>query len=154
MKYNVIFLDVDGVLNTELAEDFTFHELHMGEGKLNVKCILNLKKIIKQSNKNTRIVLSSSWRTDEWRINKLKYYLNLYGIDAYNIIIDTTPRIGNRTKDISTWLERNGEKVDKWVAIDDYSLDLDFAVRTDPKYGLTNENADFVLNIISDSIVT
>ena len=151
MKYNIIFLDVDGVLNCEHPSDgdFTFHELHKGEGLLNSNCILRLKHILETVD-NSKIVLSSTWRTYSWRIEKLKFYFNKFGIKDPNIIIDITPRIGTRTKDISTWLDNNRDIVNRYVAIDDYLLELDSSVRTEPRIGLSNKDAANAIRLLSE----
>lgn len=150
MKYNIIFLDVDGVLNSEhpMEGDFSFYEIHMGSGELNRFCILRLKRIL-DNVENSKIVLSSSWRTDSWRVNKLKQFLSNYGIEQ-NRFIDITPRIGTRTKDIQTWLDDNKDIVERYVAIDDFLLDLDNSVRTEARIGMTDDNVDKCIRILTE----
>ena len=102
---NIIFLDVDGVLNTTSGKDFCFHEMHVGEGQLNSDCLYRLKRIIDKI-ADCQIVLSTSWRTSEWRIGKLKHYLGTHGIDP-DIVIGKTTRLGSsRTEQILTWVEK------------------------------------------------
>lgn len=144
--FSILFLDIDGVLNTDTLNDFKFHELHKGEGKLNSNCLKKLKYLI-ETIPNLRIVLSSSWRISEWSTSKLSYYFNIYGIDP-SIIIDKTPRLQSRSIEISNWLDNNKLITQKWIAIDDCHLSLDSFLKIDPNVGLTDENVNKIIEIL------
>jgi HAD domain in Swiss Army Knife RNA repair proteins len=63
--YKVIFLDIDGVINIK------------GEGEFNTRCMDNLLTLIDDE---TRIVISSSWRTNDRMKNLLTWvYITVYG---------------------------------------------------------------------------
>ena len=151
---NIIFLDIDGVLNstsgTNLTEKFGFDD----------KLIANLKFII-DSVPDTKIVISSSWRALEydeihiseeipWRTvlaDKLGFF---YYTD---IIIDDTPihmtdDKNRRGNEIREWLDKNKVKlkVSQFVILDDTSCDIaevfpNNLIKTDANVGLTIQNA-------------
>jgi len=140
---NIIFLDIDGVLNHS----------HFGKDE-NDKygfaddCIQNLKKILAKV-PNTKIVISSAWKhftmqgnvdqeTHDWQqtlCNKLDV--------SRDIIIGSTPNIdnGNRADEIAEWLKQNKVKVGLGT----------FAVLDDECTAL---NAAFPNNVVDCSIST
>lgn len=131
----IIFLDIDGVLNT--LETFKQNMIlynQTGQRQLEIDefRIEYLKKIIEAT--NAKIVLSSSWRVffkkEEGKIiptNKkgldLLNLLNKYNIEIYDI----TPFDENRYRqnEIDAYLNKN--VVSSFIIIDDESYDL-------PKY--------------------
>ena len=175
---NIIFLDVDGVLNTTKSNelmwyhkiysydkykinkmdsngniiqifdnDLIFNKPFVGEGVLNIACILRLKHIIDNVD-NLRIVMSSYWRLSPWKMSSLKYYLKMYGINP-DIIIDCTPRMTfSRATEILYWVEHNNH-IKNWIAIDDMYLNLEknHYVQTDPDIGLTDENVEEIIKM-------
>lgn len=123
----ILFLDVDGVLNTTKSTTF----LSLSKPKLRL-----LEKIVKET--GCYIVLSSTWRKDNEAYMKLVRTL-LYR----NIIIhDITPTLWkDRGYEIEAWLNDNPH-VEKYAILDDDSDMLDTQLRhffqTDPEYGLTD----------------
>lgn len=124
----VIFLDVDGVLNSaytwnqSVYEDGTFLE----EDKIKI-----LREIYKSD--NCLIVLSSSWRkyftkegnevVPQGRMGKLlSAYLNKYGMFIY----DMTPKFGSREDEIVGWLVSHRGEIDSFLILDD-SISNDFS---------------------------
>ena len=138
---NVIFLDIDGVLNgynfwnllgwdiiskfksdrlkgwyRELTEPFGVHE----------RKVKRLAKIV-HNTMNTKVVISSSWRSG-LQSNNLsdseKRLLDLF--DKYDIeIYDYTPILPSRKREneIMAWLFRNPQ-VNKFIILDDENFDL------------------------------
>lgn len=125
---NIIFLDIDGVLNhghfgKDENDKFGFAD----------DCIQNLKKILAKV-PNTKIVISSAWKhftmqgavdqeTHDWQqalCNKLDV--------SRDIIIGSTPNIdnGNRADEIAEWLKQNKVKVGlgAFAALDDECMAL------------------------------
>ena len=117
----VIFLDFDGVLNSQ-----RYFKINGCEGlALDPACMLRLQELVAAT--DARIVLSTSWR-EHWEketsecdgigleINRLfqKYNLHIY---------DKTPFSGiDREKDVEIWLDRNSG-VTAFVVLDDRFLD-------------------------------
>ena len=154
----VIFLDVDGVLNSEHSHSIDKNDNWM-ENEVSDNHIQWLKKIVDET--GAKIVLSSSWRhyhpkatgsntiTDPL-FKVLDRKLREAGLE----IIDITPDLRGKMRglEIDAWLNSNAE-VDKYVIIDD---DIDFTdlqkpyfVNTTFKYGLTEVLAIKAINILN-----
>lgn len=125
----VIFLDIDGVLNTEryVIEQYKKtgkpHSTHHSE--FDPICMENLKDFIKQT--DAYIVISSSWRLGNHKTDKgwktLINRFNTYGL--LDRIIGCTPCLDDQYKDmccrgheIQKWLDDN-KNIDNFVIIDD-----------------------------------
>ena len=108
----VIFLDVDGVLNSDEYIARTIKEKTLGIfADVDTDKIRLLQQAIQATGAN--IVLSTSWRYSK-RIGSLKELLGLYGIYT-----DSTPCINQeRGTEIRTWLNEHPE-VEDYVILDD-----------------------------------
>lgn len=129
-KRNILFLDVDGVLNNENMyyakrgrdENFlVFNKEYFLRESLEV-----LKEIVDEY--NFLVVLSSSWRyhwedkADRLTI-ALKQALDEYGIEIYGITGNASKEVlkDRRGEEIKDWcIEYNG-KIDKIIILDDDS---------------------------------
>lgn len=112
----VIFLDVDGVLNSdEYFEKTKGLNLQGIYQDIDVEKIKLLKKAVDET--GAKVVLTSSWRYTKNAI-KLKELLK-----EYEIFVDTTPFIENkRGLEIKKWLLDN-QNVDDFVILDDEIFD-------------------------------
>lgn len=108
----VIFLDVDGVLNSdEYFNSIKDKKINTIENQIDI----NKVKLLKQAVNTTgaKLVLSSSWRYTK-NANNLKALLLNYGM-----IVDSTPFLNNeRGKEIKKWLEEH-KNVEDYVILDD-----------------------------------
>lgn len=115
----IIFLDVDGVLNSlELVylrdADSGNHPLHDIDDR-NVK-FLNL--VVQES--GAKIVISSSWRK-LYRLEEIAAMLKEKGLVGDDVVIDRTiSGSGYRGEEIQEWLDRHPE-VSHYVILDDDS---------------------------------
>jgi len=116
-KINIIFLDIDGVLNNIFS---------MMAGPLIIfdpATINRLKQIINFT--NAKIVLSTAWRLNPYLKKILINELQKKGINK-ELIIGQTPDLSiiNKSRDyeILFWVQLNKNKIKKWVAIDDLDL--------------------------------
>ena len=114
---NVIFLDVDGVLNSMAY----LKGKDIGE-EIDMRAVERLAEIYKEC--DCLIVLSSSWR--ELRGSKTKESHSMYRylencLGQYGMeIVDVTPVImSNRPEEIAAWLKENGSLVKNFVSLDD-----------------------------------
>lgn len=143
MKNNIIFLDVDGVLNGysvlstlgwNIACIFNFKEWYRkktdpsGIHKNKVKI---LSKIVSKS--NAKVVMTSTWRDGYWKTpynemtDREKQLVDL--LEEYNIeVIDITghSKDNKRGKEILYWLSHNLDKVNNYVILDDESSTLSY----------------------------
>ena len=119
-KNVIIFLDVDGVLNSS-----AYFEANKGKGRIEINDF-HLKMLAKIYHTcDAKIVLSSSWRELDdpsdihvyWMYEYLVNELARYGME----IIDKTPYVeNNRPLEIKTWLDNHVDKDDiRFVSLDD-----------------------------------
>lgn len=112
----VIFLDVDGVLNSdEYFNKIKDVKIEGIEREIDVEKIKLLKKAIEKT--GAEIVLTSSWR----HTRNAQYLKEL--LLNYNIYADSTPFIQNkRGLEIKQWLLEHSE-VENFVILDDEVFD-------------------------------
>ena len=149
----ILFLDIDGVLNSDAFADYMLEEDNVdifNEDMLDERAIVQLKKIVVTT--GAEIVLSSSWRWYKDTRDKVHQQLRAKDID----FIDTTPReiniTMNRGMEIKAWLDEHPE-VERFVILDDDDLRIEeylpYHVKTTFKYGLTREKAAEAIQILN-----
>ncbi len=118
----VIFLDIDGVLNSVMYD--AERTVESAYNRIDMSRVALLAKIVK--NTDAKLVFSSTWR-DEWEINPADcgddgLYVNSclreYGLS----LIDKTPTLDysdDRKDEILAWLRDKGQSVTSFVIIDD-----------------------------------
>lgn len=130
---NIIFLDVDGVLNSlAYFEQLGIGGKQSGYNDINDYNLQMLSKLYHEV--NAKIVLSSTWRylDNPKEIDTYPMYEYLISeLDRYNIeIIDKTPVIGgDRPLEIKTWATEH--KCGTFVSLDD-----DFHIEEYNKYNI------------------
>lgn len=155
MKDPIIFLDFDGVLNTEqyqarLAVDGKPNK--DAWGSLFDPCsVENLLKIIEST--GAEIVISSSWRYLH-RLGSLRMMWKIRELPGE--ILDILPcgaSYISRGEEIECWLNQHGQS--KYVIIDDlndfYPTQLDRYVETNPILGITEADATRAIEILNSS---
>lgn len=154
----VVFLDIDGVLNSNFWNENHQREISDGtlidESKIKILC-----KLIKDT--NAQIILHSGWKY--WfdaelkplrkEAENLKTLLEKEGLKVSGVTPDHATEEIRKTKkfslvkaeEILAWLKKH-EEIDRWVVLDD--LDLHNAeiakhqVKTDQTIGLTIEDVE------------
>ena len=149
----IIFLDFDGVLNTEY-----YQALLQFQGKsrqdehgayFDPRAVRQLKRIIEAT--GAEIVVESSWRhlgLEEmqalWRVRNLP-----------GRVIDITPSLGRNAckgEEIAAWLSESDTPDTRYVIIDDEYVVLDsqipYLIWTNPYEGLTEEQANRAISIL------
>lgn len=170
----IIFLDIDGVLNSEeIASHWSkkgvngyggfFNETDIIEDK-DVKwgqsLVNNLKEIVEKT--GASIVISSTWRK-YFTIEKFKQMFALYGWNNAPVIgktKDISKRVGkmsslyeavSRGVEIAEYL--NSNKIAQYVILDDYNDMLpdqqSHMIETDPLIGLQKSDAERAINILN-----
>ena len=141
-KIKVIFLDVDGVLNS----DRTVRKTQGGYTFVDNRQMKNLKHIINMT--GAKVVLSSDWRYNgdylELEAELLKYGIRLYGF---------TPELPSchRGMEIDCWLKEHSE-VGDFVILDDRAdiePNKDHWVQTVMRRGLGVEEAESAIHILN-----
>lgn len=153
-----IFLDIDGVLN---SEDYTRqcyeknggYPMHMNFAPFDPRALNNLMYLVQRLRKmgTPKIILSSTWRLDDVDTTIVKARIAEYGLR----IEDKTPFIhSNRGEEIETFLEEKKDKEDYSVVIlDDDSFDIKekfphCLVLVDRYYGLSMKDVERAIEIL------
>ena len=162
----VIFLDIDGVLNT----GWWYSQMDRNTPKdkygyaFDPNAVANLKTIVDETGAD--IVISSSWKSfglseleEMWQERGLPG--KLIGITPnsvsdemlLNADLDHMELFSIRGMEIKEWLDKHGKKVSHYVIIDDmdnFLLDQKFHfVQTDPEVGITEEDANMAIKILN-----
>lgn len=153
MEQPVVFLDFDGVLNTEQCQA----RLAI-EGKLkkdawgplfDPRAVANLQKIVEAT--DARIVISSSWRYIH-KLGSLRMMWEVRGLPCgiHDVIPHEATYI-SRGEDIDWYLEKHGRL--NYVIIDDvddfFVSKHDHYVETNPIVGITNADAEKAIEILT-----
>jgi hypothetical protein len=155
----VIFLDVDGVLNSEESRKDYNHDESWMWNEVAFSHLKLLKEIVDKT--GAEIILSSSWRlyhplhTGEKRITDPLMNVLIDKMSSLNLSIkDVTPDLCGswRGREIEKWLNDHPQ-VEKYVILDD---DKDFLPEQKPyfinttfKYGLTEELTKKAIEILT-----
>ena len=161
----VIFLDIDGVLNSKFWDNSHSHEI--SEGKLvdldKVKLFADLVK-----RTDSKVILHSGWRM--WFDEDMKPLrheaeflvtaLKNEGVHILGVTPDLTTEEMRRTKkfslvkaqEILTWLKDNSSFT-KWIVIDDLDLHNDeirsHQIQTDAEFGLLEEDVENAVKMLA-----
>jgi hypothetical protein len=147
----VLFLDIDGVLNSERTVEATGGYPHSFDpvaqerfDPIAIKLIQRLLRLTKSV-----VVLSSSWR-NMFTIEEVAEGLGVP-------ILDRTPNFGKvRGDEVQKWLSLYTEKynVTKYAIVDDnsdfHSFQAPYFVKTDPYNGLLFADYDRLFRLLSD----
>jgi len=130
-RMNIIFLDIDGVLNTHnhLVKQVEQDGINSYQAQFNFcpESLTNLKQIVEET--NAKIVVSSTWRIsyrcaydDPYRKFWKAIMKNLTSIGMHKRVIGITPSLKDtriRGEEIKAWMKDHS--VDNFVIIDDDS---------------------------------
>lgn len=157
-----IFLDIDGVMNSNLfyserTQDKRYEEWikdysqHIAWNACNIdpRAVERLNRLTDAT--GAKIVVSSTWRSD----SNLQEVFNLVGIKEP--IHDITPymRSRHRGSEIQEWLDKQTEPY-RYIILDDDSDVLDcqlpYFIQTDwLKWGLSDEDVEQAIHILNDT---
>jgi hypothetical protein len=151
----VIFLDIDGVLNTGnwISTQARIDKVkHSYDYQINwCPMAFGLLKAILDQYENVYIVISSTWRRSNSSINKLKGIF----IDSghWHRIIGITPIMHWREDEINHYRKHTQNDITRFCVIDDDIFDLTYfkdkeLVKCNFRSGLTPDLADKVLEIL------
>ena len=136
-KKKVIFLDVDGVLNS-VAYD---RERNQNDRNIDVSRLMLLKQIVDAT--GAEIVLSSTWRMHWKKNDSVAEETKRVFFSAGLSITDITPFGESRREEIVVWLKKNAD-TERFVIIDDqfggWGELAPFLIKTDGRIGRGLEN--------------
>ena len=130
---NIIFLDIDGVLNSfDYFKSLELNKIEIisGYNDIDENSLPILKQIVEDN--NAQIVLSSTWRNledlqDQKSQKMYQYLINM--LDKYGMkIMSKTPIINfRRPLEIKTWLDnRSDTNKINWISIEDDFFEEDY----------------------------
>lgn len=153
---NIIFLDVDGVINSVNNLIKVYHETHKSHSgysyPFDPNCLENLKELVERT--KSSLVISSTWRHSQKGMEKLLEALSKYELDE--LVIGCTPSLGlSRGAEIKKYLSSlNSTSTINFVILDDDS-DMDdllpYLVHTNRQVGLTKENVQQAIKKLTKS---
>lgn len=134
----LIFLDIDGVLNSRKEGIHGIKQPHV-----NI-----LRKIIRDT--GCKIVLSSGWRLPSleqtlssnfaFDLQKMKG-----GLSVLNAVIDVTPEGNSRAEEIQTWIDGCNENIIQYIVLDDEAVPNPYLFKTEYDTGLTAEIGESII---------
>lgn len=165
----IIFLDIDGVLNTQLW--YTQMDRNTPQDKygyaFDPNAVANLKRIVEETGAD--IVISSSWKCmgltqmeDMWNDRNLPG--RIVGITPNSVSdelllhadIDSMELFHIRGEEIREWLSKHGKRVSNYVIIDDMDNMLpeqqSHFVQTNPEVGITKVDSEKAIKILNKEV--
>lgn len=150
----IIFLDFDGVLNTEHYQGLLQYQGKPWQDEYGAffdpKAVKQLKRIIDATDAD--IVVESSWKylgldamKELWEVRNLP-----------GTIIDITPSLLGKNKgvEIASWLSKYAKQDIRYVIIDDEYVILDSQlphfILTNPYEGITEEQANRAISMLNE----
>lgn len=141
MARPLLFLDIDGVLNTS-----AFRRMH-GRHVVDPILVARLNEILRRT--GAAVVITSSWRID-LQLTEIVQVLVEAGFLMPICIIDVTPRLHTpRSGEIQRWIDRH-PGFGPVAILDDDHLDglSQLQVRTDWQDGLTDDDAEQAIALL------
>lgn len=141
----VLFLDIDGVLNSEKGWK---RDDPKDSWYWTPECVDQLKEILKAC-PDVKVVISSTWRRYV-TLDKFHQMFSAVGVEKDRIISTTPMHLseGPRGREIRMWLEDHPE-VKKFVIVDDTVSDMGammpHVVKTSFSLGLTEEHSGEII---------
>lgn len=151
---NIIFLDIDGVLNSHRKLIEVYNKTHKPHSGYNYPfdeiCLNNLKRLVEVT--NSKLVITSTWRKDKKGRDTLIKALKEYQLDQS--IIGYTPILHQpRGIEIQAYLSTLEQQANFIILDDDTDMEtlVNYLVKTNIKVGLTKENVEEGIKKLSKS---
>lgn len=143
---NIIFLDVDGVLNSEAKLIRLYNETHdmslFNPMPFDEICLENLNILVRET--NSKIVVTSTWRHTPELKERLIKALEDFNLDKE--IIGYTPHIQDATRgaEINGFLSKINYKPHFIILDDNDDMEnlLPYLIKIDSRVGLTDQNIE------------
>ena len=147
---NIIFLDVDGVLNSTKKLIDIYNLTGKPHSGINYPfdeiCMNNLKRLAEET--NSYIIISSSWRKQKDKKERLLEELRKYDLEKR--IIGYTKILGTKADEIKDYILSFNQNINFIILDDDKKLESMIAnlVITNSYYGLSEENVDKSIKLL------
>lgn len=147
----IVFLDIDGVLNSQAWLDGLNRRVEIvgvwdeeWAEQLDPACVERLSRIVAAT--GAAVVVSSSWR-EVMPVSQVAVHLRTRGFTGD--VIDRTPTTGYRGEEIRAWLSTHA-MVDRYVVLDDdpRAGGPDRHVKTMWAVGLTDADVERAISIL------
>ena len=142
---NIIFLDIDGVLNSHRKLKEVYEQTHTPHSGYNYPfdetCLQNLKYLVEQT--NSKLVITSTWRKDKVGRQKIIEVLKAYELDKH--ILGYTPILNkSRGKEIKDYISRLSRQLNFIILDDDTDMEdlIDYLIKTNIQVGLTKDDVE------------
>jgi hypothetical protein len=148
MNNKVLFLDIDGVLNSNVYYKYLYKP-EDGGSRFDPYCVILVKKLVEEF--SLKVVISSTWR--DGSLKRLVKELNENDFMDYLHEDWLTPvvRPASRGKEIGLWLDNHPE-VKEYIILDDNEnlLDHQFSsfVKTSNYLGMVQERYNHARNLL------
>lgn len=144
-----IFLDIDGVLNSDEHTAFIKSFITYGDNMIEPfddECLYNLKYIVDET--DAKIIITSIWRLFPDYLYILMNKLEEYGLDKNVISLTISNKYKDKLQEIAVKLKKLG--ITEYVVLDnDKTLNLDRHIITNNVTGLTEIDAKQAVKILS-----
>lgn len=151
MRTPILFLDIDGVLNSDNYRR-VLHTIGVPldqiQNEFDPKCVEAINRIL--STTKAQVVVSSTWRNQS---KDLSHELRSRGVNIDGHFLGQTPHLPNaeRGQEIRLWLVRNHAQASSFAVLDDDRDMLGVAhrlVQTSRFNGLTEADADVAIRML------
>lgn len=153
---NIIFLDVDGVLNSRNKLITIYNQTHKPHSgysyPFDESCLENLERLVEAT--NSKLVITSTWRKDEEGRNTLMKALKDYKLDER--IVGYTPVLETRREiEIKEFLSKLNSTPNFVILDDDTDMGelLPHLIKTDGQVGLTSKNVEEAIKKLSKNVI-
>lgn len=150
----VLFLDIDGVLNSEQSAIYWNRQgkdnggLSRGNTYYCPIAVSNLQSILEEI-PDLKIVVSSTWRLGETVESMQELLFKSAGIEKHRVIGLTPALPGERGDEIQNWLDNSSPSVERFVIVDDNSdmgKLLPHLQQTSWRHGLLRKDTVAIIN--------
>lgn len=145
---NIIFLDVDGVLNSHNKLISVYNKTRKPHSGYNYpfdeECLENLRILVQLT--NSKLVITSTWRIDDVGITTLLNVLKIYNLDKE--VIGYTPILGKKRElEIKEFLSSFNKEINFIILDDDADFNelLPYLVKTNIQTGLSRGDVEMAI---------
>lgn len=142
-KRRVLFLDIDGVLNSD--ESFTIYRAELKAKNKRWDPMHVSKELVSRLSRlldalpDVEVVISSAWR-HYMSVEEIRSFLSRNGLKRHDAIVGETPKFS---------LDRRGEEIERWIEMNCGTLSgLTFAVVDDNSVGQMSYRCVYTNDIV------